>query len=184
MVAQLARNWWVLLLRGVIAILFGILAFIHPGITAEVLVLFFGAYMFVDGIFAVVEAVMSHTGHWLALLLEGLLGIAVGVITFYHPGITELALLWVIAGWAIVTGIFEIVTAIRLRKEIQGEFWLVLSGILSVLLGLFIAVFPANAVVGVIWAIGAYAIIFGITLIALAFRLRAWHRRAAAVAGP
>ena len=137
MVIILARNWWALVLRGIFGVLFGITAFVWPGITLAVVMLLFGAYALVDGVFAIAAAVVGSRQSlpWWALLVEGLLGIAVGVFTFFWPGITELALIFLIAAWAVVTGIFEIVAAIRLRKEIRGEWLLALSGVLSILFG-------------------------------------------------
>jgi uncharacterized membrane protein HdeD (DUF308 family) len=179
---ELTRSWWALALRGVFAILFGILAFVWPGLTVEVLVLLWGAYALVDGVFALaaVAAGYGRAGQWWALLLEGFVGIVVGLLTFVWPGITAVALVYVIASWAIATGIFEIVAAIRLRKYIRGEWLLALSGILSVLLGLGLFIAPgAGALVLVLW-IGAYAIVFGVLLLALAFQLRSMAPRGVA----
>lgn len=176
----LTRNWWALLLRGFVAILFGILTFILPGITLTSLVLLFGAYALVDGVFAAVAALRSsrNTKRWWALLVEGIFGIGAGVLTFVWPGITALFLLYLIAVWAIVTGIFEIGTAVRLRKEITGEWLLALSGVASVLFGLVLALRPGVGALAVVWMIGAYAIVFGALFLALAFRLRSWGRTA------
>ena len=140
----LAGNWWALALRGLLAVLFGITALVMPGLTLAVLVLLYGGYAFVDGTFAVVAALAGRTygSPWWAMLIRGLLGIAVGIMTFAWPGITELALLYIIAAWAVVTGGFEIAAAIRLRKEIQGEWLMALSGARSVLFGLAVMVYP------------------------------------------
>jgi len=180
MVHALARNWWALVLRGLFAVLFGIAAFALPGITLGALVLLYGAFALVDGIFAVTSVMVGRPRGmpWWAVLVEGLFGIAVGVITFLWPGITALALLYLIAAWAVVTGVFEIVAAIRLRKEIEGEWLMVLSGILSVLFGVALVVYPGAGALAVVWLIGAYAIAFGVLLIALGFRLRSWSRTA------
>src|SRR4051794_34974783 len=142
MVMILARNWWALALRGLFAVLFGIAAFAWPGITLGALVLLYGAYAFVDGVFAIAAALAGRTEGlpWWALLLEGVFGIAAGVIAFAWPGITALALLFLISAWAVVTGVFEIVAAVRLRKEIRGEWLLALSGVLSVLFGVALVV--------------------------------------------
>ncbi len=174
MVTQLARNWWALALRGVCAILFGLAAFLWPGITIAVLVVLFGAYAFVDGIFALVAGVRSagESERWWVLVLEGVAGILAGVIAFFWPGITAIALVYVIAAWAVVTGVFEIVAAIRLREQIEGEWLLGLSGVASLLLGIALILMPVAGAVAFIWVIGSYAILFGILLIALAFRLR------------
>jgi uncharacterized membrane protein HdeD (DUF308 family) len=179
MVMVLARNWWALVLRGLFAVLFGITAFAWPGITLGALVLLYGAYSLVDGVFAVAAALVGRPRGmpWWALLLEGLAGIAVGIMTVAWPGITALVLLYLIAAWAVATGVFEIVAAIRLRKEIRGEWILALSGVLSVLFGLALVVNPGAGALAVVWLIGAYAIAFGILLIALGFRLRSYALR-------
>jgi uncharacterized membrane protein HdeD (DUF308 family) len=175
---MLARNWWVLALRGVLAIIFGVLALIWPGLTLFVLIALFGAYALVDGIFAVIAGIASYgrNERWWAVLLEGIAGIILGVLTFFYPGITALVLVYFIAAWALITGIFEIVAAIRLRKEIEGEWMMVLSGIVSIIFGLFLVVAPGAGALGLTWVIGAYAIAFGILLIILAFRLRSLPR--------
>jgi uncharacterized membrane protein HdeD (DUF308 family) len=171
----LARNWWALALRGLAAILFGVLAFVWPGITLWALVLLFGSYMLVDGIFAIVAAVRAarREARWWLLLIEGVLGVLAGLVAFFWPGLTTLALLYFIAAWAIVTGILEIVGAIRLRQEIEGEWALGLSGALSVLFGILLVVIPAPAgLLSLVWLIGAYALAFGVLLLVLAFRVR------------
>jgi uncharacterized membrane protein HdeD (DUF308 family) len=181
MVMTLARNWWILALRGLCAIIFGMLAFVWPAITLGVLVLLYGAYALVDGVLAIVAAVSKREGSdrsWWTLLLEGLLGIAAGIVTFVWPGMTALVLLFLIAAWALVTGVFEIIAAIRLRKEIEGELWLALSGIVSVLFGVLLLVRPGAGALTVVWLIGAYALFFGILLVALAFRLKRFKERA------
>jgi uncharacterized membrane protein HdeD (DUF308 family) len=185
MAELLARNWWVVALRGVIAVLFGLMALLWPGITLVALVYLFGAYVFVDGICTLATALQSHAERprWWALLLEGLAGIAAGVIAFVWPGITALTLLYLIAVWAIATGVFEIIAAIRLREEIEGEWFLGLSGLASALFGVLVVIWPGAGALSVIWLIGAYAIVFGGLLVVLAFRLHAMlpsaHRPAA-----
>jgi uncharacterized membrane protein HdeD (DUF308 family) len=159
----------------VAAILLGILAFAWPGITLFVLVLFFGAYMLVDGIFAIVAAVRAagEEDRWWLLLIEGILGVLAGLVAFFWPGLTALALLYFIAAWAIVTGIMEIVAAVRLRQEIEGEWALGLSGLLSVIFGVLLVVLPAPAgLLSLVWLIGAYAVATGVLLLILAFRVR------------
>ena len=185
MLHVLARNWWVLVLRGVAAVLFGLAAFVWPAITLTALVLLFGAYAFVDGIFAVVAAVSGpvRQARWWVLLLEGIAGILAGVLTFIWPGITALVLLYLIAAWALITGILEIVAAVRLRQEIEGEWLLALSGIVSVLFGLYIAALPGAGALAVVWIIGAYALVFGVLLLALGLRLRSLPQRSAMAAG-
>jgi uncharacterized membrane protein HdeD (DUF308 family) len=176
----LARNWWLLLLRGICAIIFGVLAFALPGITLVTLVLLYGAYALVDGICAIVAAIMGGapgSRWWLAVV--GLCGIGVGVLTVVWPGVTALVLLLFIASWAIVVGIFEIVGAIRLRKEIDNEWMLILSGAVSVLFGVVLLMQPATGALALIWVIGSFAILFGVLSVAFALRLRQ-HAHAAA----
>ena len=177
MLTTLAEYWWTLVLRGVAAVIFGILAYVWPGITFTVLVLFFGAYALWDGVFALIAAFRTQAERRWPLVLEGLVGIAAGVLTFIWPGAATLALLIIIGAWAIVTGIFEIVAAIRLREEIEGEWLLLVSGLLSVLFGIALAIWPAAGLVAVTWLIGAYSIVFGILLIVLGFRLRNWGKQ-------
>jgi uncharacterized membrane protein HdeD (DUF308 family) len=174
MLTQMANNWGWVALRGVLAILFGIVAFVWPGLTFLVLVIWFGAYAFVDGIFIIIAAIANRARNdrWWVLLLEGILGIVVGIITYLQPGITGTALILVIAAWAIVTGVLEVIAAIRLRQEIQGEFWLILSGVISVLAGILLFLFPDTGAIAVVWIIGAYALLFGVMLVVLALKLR------------
>lgn len=174
MITTLAQNWWTLALRGLAAVIFGILAYLWPDITFTVLVLFFGAYALWDGVFALIGAFRTAGERRWMLILEGLVGIAAGIVTFIWPGAASLAILTIIAAWAIVTGIFEVIAAIRLREEIEGEWLMLFSGLLSVLFGIALAIWPAAGLVAVTWMIGAYAIIFGILLIVLGFRLRNW----------
>ena len=171
----LSRNWWALAIRGLFAILFGIAAFVVPGITLFVLVILFGAYMLVDGVFAIVAAINARgtEARWWVLLVEGILGVLAGAIAFAWPSITALALLYLVAAWAIVTGILEIAAAVRLRREIAGEWALGLSGLLSLLFGVLLVVIPAPAgILSLLWLIGVYAIAFGVVLLVLAFRVR------------
>jgi uncharacterized membrane protein HdeD (DUF308 family) len=173
MLNALARNWWLILLRGIAAVIFGVLTFIWPGLSLLTLVLLYAAFAFVDGVFALWAAIVGGQPAprwWLAII--GVLGIAVGLLTLLMPGVTALVLLIFIAAWAIIIGIMQIIGAIQLRKEIDNEWWLVASGALSVLFGLVLIVFPGAGALGLIFVIGAYAIIYGIMLIALAFRLK------------
>jgi uncharacterized membrane protein HdeD (DUF308 family) len=172
----LGRHWWLVALRGVASILFGILAWLWPGLTVIVLVAIWGAYALFDGVFALVAGIRARDQRggkpmW-ALVIVGLLGIAAGVLTFLWPGITALALLMFIAAWAIVTGVFEIIAAIRLRKEIENEWWLGLSGALSVLFGILLVANPGAGAVALIWLIAAFAIVFGVMLVMLSLRLK------------
>ncbi len=187
MVKVLTRSWWALALGGVAAVLFGILAFIWPNIALIVLVALFGAYALVDGIFSIVTAAEGAAYHqsWIWPALRGVAGIAAGVITFIRPGITALALLYVIVAWAIVTGVLEIVTAIYLRREMTNEWMLILAGALSVLFGvLLIVIGPSAGILALVWLIGTYAIIVGVLRIGLAFRLRSLQQQLTGSAGP
>jgi uncharacterized membrane protein HdeD (DUF308 family) len=175
MLHLLARRWWALALRGLFAVLFGLLTFFVPGITLISLVLLFGFYVILDGVFDIVSAIRAP-GHYWPLLVEGIVGLIAGVLTILWPRITAMVLLYLIAFWAIVTGVLEIVAGIRLREVIANELLLILMGVISVLFGIFIIIFPgAGALAIVIW-IGAYALVFGIILIALAFRLRSFRQ--------
>jgi uncharacterized membrane protein HdeD (DUF308 family) len=174
----LARNWWLLLLRGIAGIIFGVLTFFWPEISLVALVLLFGAFAFADGVFTFINGIRERRANerWWLLILQGLMGIGAGVVTLVWPGISALALLYVIAAWALVTGALEIAAAIRLRKVIEGEWLLALSGIASVLLGILLFVFPGPGALAVVLWIGAYALVSGVLLIVLAFRLRSWAR--------
>ena len=174
MLAHLARNWWVFVLRGVVAILFGVLAFVRPGITLEVLVVLFAFWALFDGVFALISSVGAAEAHepWWPLVLIGLLGIAAGIVTLRWPGITALALLFVIAYWSIFRGILEIAAAVRLRNLIQGEPWLILGGIASIAFGVLLVIYPGSGLLAVIWLVGIYAVIFGIAGLMLGLRLK------------
>src|SRR4051794_12745287 len=173
-VNSLSRNWWAVSLRGLAGILFGIITFVSPGISLAALVLLFGAYAFADGVLAIVTAVRRRgTDRWWLLLLEGVVGIAAGIVTLLWPGITAIALLYLIAAWALVTGAFEIAAAIRLRRVITGEWLLALSGVLSIALGVLLVLWPGPGVLALVIWIGAYALVFGVLLVALGIRLRA-----------
>lgn len=174
----LSRNWWLVVLRGVLGIAFGIITVVAPAISLTALVLLFGAYAFADGVLAIATAVRRRvtTERWWILLLEGLVGIGAGLVTLFLPGITALVLLYIIAGWAVATGILELVAAVRLRKAIKHEWLLAIGGIASIAFGVLIALFPgAGALALVIW-IGAYAFVFGTLLVALGLRLRGLGR--------
>lgn len=170
----LGRTWWLVLLRGLAAIVFGFLAWTWPGATLITLVLFWGAYALVDGVAALVsgwQAKDSGKPMW-PVVLVGVIGIAAGIFTFVQPEVTAVALLILIAAWAIVQGVFEIVAAIRLRKEIKNEWLLILSGVLSVLFGLFMIASPGAGAMAVLWLIGVFAIAYGALLVFLAFKLK------------
>ena len=174
MVTLLAQNAWLLVARGIFAIIFGLVALFWPGITLTALALLFGVYALMDGVFAIAAAITGADpqARWWMLVLEGLAGIVVAAITFMWPDITTLALLYVIAAWSIITGVLEIFAAVRLRKEIEGEWLLALGGIVLVLFGAYIAIFPGLGALAVAWLIGTVAIFFGVLMIALGWRLR------------
>lgn len=179
MLAMLARNWWILALRGMLGIIFGVLAILWPVLTLRILVLLFGAYALVDGFLAVILGIARHQRgeRWWAQLLQGVAGIIIGLLTFFWPGATALALLYLIASWEVVTGVLEVVAAIQLRRIIRGEWLLILSGVASILFGVLLFVFPGAGALGLVWLIGGYSIAFGILLIVLAFRLRGMRDR-------
>jgi len=173
----LARHWWVVALRGLAAVAFGALAFVWPGMTLAVLVLLFGAYALVDGVLAIVVALRGETDHRVFIGLEGVVGVLAGLATFVYPGLTALVLLYIIAFWAILTGVLEVVAAVRLRRAIPNEWGLIIGGILSVLFGIVLVVSPGAGALAVVFLIGAYAILFGVTLLALSWRLRSHAER-------
>lgn len=173
MLDDLARNWWLILLRGVLSILFGVLTFLWPGITLIALVLLYGAFAFTDGVLAIAAAIRGGVPAprwWLALI--GIFGIAAGVLTVLWPQITALVLLLFIAGWAIATGVMQIIGAFRLRKEIEGEWLLIASGALSIAFGVLLAAWPGAGALAMVLVIGAFSILFGVLQIAFAFELK------------
>jgi uncharacterized membrane protein HdeD (DUF308 family) len=174
MATSISNRWWVLVLDGVLAIIFGVIAWVWPGLTVLTLVTLFGAYALVTGVVRLFTAYHARReGHspWL-FVFQGLLGIVTGIIVFVWPGISALALLYVIGAWAIVTGVSEIVAAVSMRRVIDNEWFLGLAGAASILFGVLVIIFPGAGAVGLVWAIGLYAIFFGVMLIALGIRLR------------
>jgi uncharacterized membrane protein HdeD (DUF308 family) len=177
MVKSLSRNWWLVVLRGVVAILFGVLAFVWPAITWLTLIVMFGVYAIVDGLVTVFTG-MSRTKdspRWWVFLLEGVLTIGAGVVALIWPGLTALVLIYMIASWAVITGILEIAAAVRLRDEISNEWVLGLGGFVSMVLGILLFVQPAAGGIAIIWIIAGYALIFGVLLVVLGFRLKNWR---------
>ena len=168
----LTTNWWALLLRGIAAVLFGLAALFWPGLTLFALIVFFGAYTLVDGIFAIVAGIRSSGGRRWLLLAEGVLGVLVGLIAFFSPGMTALVFLYVIAAWAVFTGILKVVMAIWLRREIDNEWTMALSGGLWVILGVVLTVLPGVGLLSLAWLIGVFALGAGLTLLVLAFRVQ------------
>lgn len=174
MVERLASHWWIPVVRGIFAILFGVLALAWPSETLLVLILIFGAFAFVDGIFAIITAIRYATHHerWGVLLLEGVIGILIGLLAYAAPAAIALFFLYFAAGWAIITGIFEIIAAFRVRQSVRGEIFMIVAGILSIVLGLALFVFPGIGLIAWIWLIGFYAIIFGGLMIGFGIRMR------------
>jgi len=174
MLDTLKSNWWLIVLRGVLALLFGALAFIWPGATLATLVIFYGAYALVEGIFGVIAAIKAPQGSdgrgTLAVL--GIISAAAGVLTFMYPDITAVALVYIIGAWAVLRGIVEIVAAIQLRKELSNEWLLVLAGVVSTAFGVLLFINPSAGALSLVWIIGFYAVLYGITLLVLAYKLR------------
>lgn len=171
---QLTRNWWAFALQGILAIIFGILAIVQPGITLEALILLFAIWAILDGVLALISSVGAAEARepWWPLVLTGLLGIGAGLVTLKWPDVTALALLALIAVWSVLRGVLQIAASIRLRQEIQGEGWLFLSGAASVIFGTLLIVYPGSGVLAVVWLIGIYAIVFGVSVVMLSLRLR------------
>lgn len=173
---DLARNWWVIVLRGALGILFGIIAFVMPGVTMLSLVVLFAAYSFVDGVLAILASVRAakRNGMWGALAVEGLVGIATGIIAFSWPGLTVVVFVFLVAIWAIVTGALMLAAAFKLGLD-HGRWWLALGGIVSILYGVLLVIAPLVGALVLTWWIGAYAIVFGVSLLVLGLRLRSRH---------
>lgn len=173
------RHWWAVGLRGVIAILFGLMALFWSHLTLGVLVIFFGAFTLVGGVFAIVVALGDRGVHerWGVLLAEGAVGIAIGLVTFFWPLITALILLYLIAIWAVATGVLEIVVAVWMHRATGNEWMLLLGGIASLLFGVLLAVLPGVGLLALTWLIGIYTLIFGVMLLFLGFQWRSLERQ-------
>ncbi|AJF00099.1 HdeD family acid-resistance protein [Pandoraea apista] len=174
MLRLLSKYWWLLVLRGVLAVIFGIAAFALPGVTIAVLVLCFGAFSFVDGIFSLGAAWSARQEHadWWLPLLQGIAGIVIGVLTYLNPALTAVALLIYIVAWSFVAGILQVAAGIALRREVKGELWVILSGVFSILFAIFIMWQPGAGALALIWAIGSWAIVWGVLLVMAGFKLR------------
>jgi uncharacterized membrane protein HdeD (DUF308 family) len=174
LIETLKRHWWVPVLRGIAAIVFGVIAFVYPGLTVAVLVLLFGAWVLVDGVFRIVGAIGHRASDpdWGWQLVIGILGIIIGFLTFHAPAITALALVIYIAAWALMIGATEIALAFKLRREIKGEWFLILMGLLSIVFAIMLLWNPLPGALALVWLIASYAIVFGILGIILGFRLR------------
>jgi len=175
-VGSLAARWWVLLVRGLAAILFGIFAFVMPGPSLLGLVFAWGAYALTDGVFELVLAARrgSRGLRWGGYVFEGLVSIGAGVLAFVWPGITAIVLAMMIGAWALLTGVAEIIAAIELRQVVNGEWLLALSGLASIVFGVLVFARPMAGALSMVWIVGGYAIAFGALLVALAFRVRQW----------
>lgn len=176
MLGLITRDWWVFAVRGIAAIVFGILAFIWPVTTLTVLVFMFGAYVLVDGVALLIALARGDAAarrHAWSVVGIAVLGIVAGVVTFAWPGLTALSLLYVVAFWAIAMGTFQVVAAIVLRREIDGEFWMALGGIASIVFGALLVVSPGDGLISLVWLVGIWAIVFGATSLGLAYRLHA-----------
>ena len=177
----LAQNWWLFTLRGVLGIIFGLIALIFPGATILSLVIFFSAYMLVDGIFGIISAVRAirrKEDRWGLLIFEGLLNIAVGIAAFLWPGLTVVAFVWLIAAWAIVSGGLMTAAGFRLNME-HGRWWMVLGGLLSLAYGVLLIITPLIGAIVLTWWLGAYALVFGAALVIFSFKLRSWQQERA-----
>jgi uncharacterized membrane protein HdeD (DUF308 family) len=181
MLAALAENWWAFVLRGIFAILFGIGALTFPGLTVLALIVLFGFYCFVDGFTSLAMAFEADSKGW--YVIGGLVSLAAGVITFTRPGATAIALLFVIGIWALIRGVIDIVTAIQIRKVVEGEWMLALSGVVSALFGLYVIARPGQGALAIIWIIAFFALILGFLLLGVGFKLRRLKKAGGGVVG-
>jgi len=174
MLSLVSRDWWVYAVRGIAAILFGIMALIWPGPTLAVLILLFGAYAFVDGVALLVALargdVLARSHKWITGLM-GVLGIAVAIATLVWPGMTALTLLYLVSFWAVTTGILQIASAIEFRREIAGELFVVLGGLFSIVFGALLVAFPGTGLLSLVWLVGFWAELFGFSSLGIAYRL-------------
>jgi uncharacterized membrane protein HdeD (DUF308 family) len=176
MLGLVTRNWWVFAIRGIAAIVFGILTFIWPETTLTVLVFLFGAYVLVDGIALLVALARGDAvarRHAWAVAIIGVIGIVAGVVTFMWPGLTALSLLYLVAVWAIAIGTFQVIAAVALRRELDGEFWMALGGVASIVFGGFLVAFPGEGLLSLVWLVGIWSVVFGVSSLGLAYRLHA-----------
>ena len=174
MLGLVSRDWWVFAIRGIAAIVLGILAFISPAATLAVLVLMFGAYVLVDGVALLVALARGEAGarrHAWAVGIMGVLGIVAGIVTYASPGLTALSLLYLVAVWAIAMGGFQVVAAVALRRELEGELWMALGGVVSIVFGAFLVAFPGSGLLSLVWLVGIWSVVFGVSSLALAYRL-------------
>ena len=174
MLGLVARDWWVFAIRGIAALAFGVLAFIWPETTLTVLVILFGAYVLVDGIALLVALARGDSlarRHAWAVAIMGVLGVVAGVVTFVWPGLTALSLLYLVAFWAIAMGTFQVVAAVVLRRELDNEFWMALGGVASIVFGALLVASPGDGLISLVWLVGLWAVVFGVSSLGLAYRL-------------
>jgi uncharacterized membrane protein HdeD (DUF308 family) len=184
MLSNLIRNWWLFALRGLFAVVFGVVAFVWPEVTRLALVLWFGAYLVLDALLALVIGIGPLRGtRWWPMIVTGLVGIAAGASILIWPDTAALALLYLVAIWAVAKGVLEIAAAIAFRREITNEWALGLTGVASIALGVLLVAFPQAGLVGLTWAIGGYSLVAGLAQIVLAFHLRSLHSQAEALLG-
>jgi uncharacterized membrane protein HdeD (DUF308 family) len=184
MLGLVTREWWVFAIRGIAAIVFGVLAFIWPETTLTVLVFLFGAYVLVDGVALLVALARGDAvarRHAWAVGIMGVLGIVAGVVTFAWPSLTAMSLLYLVAFWAIVTGTFQVIAAIALRRELDNEFWMAIGGAASIVFGALLVAFPGEGLISLVWLVGLWSVVFGVSSLGLAYRL---HKIDAAQADP
>ena len=184
MLGLVTRDWWVFAIRGIAAIVFGVLAFIWPETTLTVLVILFGAYALVDGVSLLIALARGDAlarRHAWAVGIMGVLGIVAGVVTFMWPGLTAISLLYLVAVWAIAMGTFQLIAAIALRSELEGEFWMALGGVASIVFGGLLIAFPGAGLISLVWLVGIWSVVFGVSSLGLAYRL---HEIGAALPTP
>ena len=184
MLGLVTRDWWVFAIRGIAAIVFGVLAFIWPETTLTVLVILFGAYALVDGVSLLIALARGDAlarRHAWAVGIMGVLGIVAGVVTFMWPELTAISLLYLVAVWAIAMGTFQLIAAIALRSELEGEFWMALGGVASIVFGGLLIAFPGAGLISLVWLVGIWSVVFGVSSLGLAYRL---HEIGAALPTP
>jgi uncharacterized membrane protein HdeD (DUF308 family) len=184
MLGLVTRDWWVFAIRGIAAIVFGVLAFIWPETTLTVLVILFGAYALVDGVSLLIALARGDAlarRHAWAVGIMGVLGILAGVVTFMWPELTAISLLYLVAVWAIAMGTFQLIAAIALRSELEGEFWMALGGVASIVFGGLLIAFPGEGLISLVWLVGVWSVVFGVSSLGLAYRL---HEIGAALPEP
>lgn len=171
---KLAKHWWAILIRGIVAIAFAFLAFLATGFTLKLLLIFLGLYFLLDGLFAIIGSFMAAKDHkkWWILLLEGIISLAAGIVVFIWPAATLIVLVYLVAIWAIITGVFEFLASVMASWAAPGKIFIGITGVLSVILGIVIFSYPLLTITAIIWLLGIYAIVTGLSLIFFSFKLR------------